>query len=91
MASKEVHIKFEKAYSITSAMTEKLPPDVMLKLYAYYKQATKGVNYVRSAGQNEVRNAFKANALFQLNNISEEEAKIAYINLVEQIIQQKIK
>ncbi len=93
MASKDVHTKFEKAYAITSAMTEKLPPDVMLKLYAYYKQATKGVNYVRSAGQNEVRNAFKANALFQLqlNNISEEEAKIAYIALVEKIIQQKIK
>ncbi len=91
MTSKDVHTKFEKAYAITSSMTEKLPPDVMLKLYAYYKQATKGVNYVRSAGQNEVRNAFKANALFQLNNISEEEAKLAYIALVEQITQQKIK
>ncbi len=88
---KDINNKFEKAYSITSTMEEKLPPDVMLKLYAYYKQATKGVNYVRSAGQNEVRNAFKANALFQLNNISEEDAKIAYITLVEEIIEQKIK
>jgi len=88
---KDVNKKFAKAYSITSSMKEKLPPDVMLKLYAYYKQATKGVDYVRSAGQNEVRNAFKANALFQLNNISEEDAKIAYITLVEQIIKQKIK
>ena len=87
---KDVNKKFDKAYAITSSMEEKLPPDVMLKLYAYYKQATKGVNYVRSAGQNEVRNAFKANALFQLNNISEEDAKIAYVKLVEEIIQQKI-
>ena len=86
----EVHTKFQKAYEITSSMTEKLPPDVMLKLYAYYKQATKGINYVRHAGQNEVRNAFKANALFQLNNMTEKEAKIAYIELVEKIIEAKI-
>jgi len=85
-----VDIKFKKAYEITSSMTEKLPPDVMLKLYAYYKQATKGINYVRHAGQNEVRNAFKANALFQLNNMTEKEAKIAYVELVEKIIKAKI-
>jgi len=85
-----VDIKFQKAYEITSTMNEKLPPDIMLKLYAYYKQATKGINYIRPAGQNEVRNAFKANALFQLNNISELDAKKAYIELVEEIIQQKI-
>ena len=84
---KELDIQFKKAYELTSTMTEKLPPDVMLKLYAYYKQATKGVNYIRPAGQNEVRNAFKANALFQLNNMTEQEAKIAYITLVEKIIQ----
>ena len=82
--------KFEKAYEITSSMNEKLPPDTMLKLYAYYKQATKGVNYIRSAGQNEVRNGFKANALFQLKNMTEQEAKLAYITLVEEIIQQKL-
>jgi diazepam-binding inhibitor (GABA receptor modulating acyl-CoA-binding protein) len=87
---KEVDKKFKQAYKITSSMTEKLPPDVMLKLYAYYKQATKGINYTRLAGQNEVRNAFKANALFQLKNMTEKEAKIAYITLVEEIIQQKL-
>lgn len=86
----EVDTKFQKAYEITSTMHEKLPPDIMLKLYAYYKQATKGINYVRPAGQNEVRNAFKANALFQLNNMTEKEAKIAYIELVEKIIEGKI-
>ena len=51
---KEVDKKFEKDYAVTSSMTDKLPPDVMLKLYAYYKQATKGINYTRPAGQNEV-------------------------------------
>tara|TARA_R110002073_G_scaffold14998_1_gene60095 strand:+ start:14109 stop:14378 length:270 start_codon:yes stop_codon:yes gene_type:complete len=87
---KEVDRKFQKAYKITSSMTKKLPQDTMLKLYAYYKQATKGSNYRKPSGDNEVRNAFKLNALFQLNNISETDAKKKYTQLVEEIIQKKI-
>lgn len=86
----EVEYKFQKAYKITSSMTEKLPPDTMLKLYAYYKHATRGIHVVRPSGENNVRNAFKLNAIFQLNNITEEDAKRAYIKLVEEIIHQKI-
>ena len=86
----EVDRKFKEAFEIASAMTQKLPPDTMLKFYAYYKQATKGINYTRPSGQNEVRNAFKANALFQLNDITEIEAKIKYIELLEEVTQQKI-
>lgn len=87
----EVDYKFQKAYEITSSMTEKLPPDTMLKLYAYYKHATRGIHVVRPTGENNVRNAFKLNAIFQLNNITEEEAKKEYIKLVEKIIHHKIK
>ena len=86
----EVDFKFQKAYEITSSMTEKLPPDTMLKLYAYYKHATRGIQFVRPSGENNVRNAFKLNAIFQLNDITEEDAKIEYIKLVEKIIQRKI-
>ena len=63
----------------------------MLKLYAYYKHATRGVQFARPSGENNVRNAFKLNAIFQLNDITEEEAKKQYIKLVEAIIQHKIK
>ena len=87
----EVDYKFQKAYEITSSMTEKLPPDTMLKLYAYYKHAARGIHVVRPTGENNVRNAFKLNAIFQLNNITEEEAKKEYIKLVEKIIHHKIK
>ena len=41
----DVDYKFQKAYEITSSMNEKLPPDTMLKLYAYYKHATRGVHF----------------------------------------------
>jgi len=82
--------KFERAFEITSAMTQKLPPDIMLKFYAYYKLATKGKTYSTPSGESQLRNAFKLNAVFQLNDLSEEEAKKKYIELVENITQQKI-
>lgn len=82
--------RFEKAFQIASDMTQKLPPDIMLKFYAYYKQATKKESYSRSSGNSPLREAFKLNAWFQINSISEEEAKKKYIELVETITNQKI-
>ncbi len=88
---KELDDKFERAFEIASAMTQKLPPDTMLKFYAYYKLATKGKLYSSPSGKSPLRNAFKLNAMFQLNNLSENEAKQKYIKLVEEITNQKIK
>ncbi len=88
---KELNEKFDRAFEITSAMTQKLPPDIMLKFYAYYKLATKGRTYSTPSGKSPLRNAFKLNAMFQLDNLSENEAKQKYIELVEKITNQKIK
>lgn len=74
--------KFKEAYKIASETTIKLPPDIMLQFYAYYKQATKGSNYMQPSGDVELRNAFKLNAWFQLNHLTEKEAKKEYIKLV---------
>lgn len=78
----ELDQEFKKAFSIASKMTKKLPQDVMLQFYAYYKQATAGDNFSFNANFG-VRNAFKFNAWMQLKGISAEEAKIKYIELVE--------
>ncbi len=86
----ELNAKFQKAYEVSSSMKEKLPPDIMLKLYAYYKQATKGNKYTKPSGDNEIRNAFKLNAWFQVNSMTEEEAKIRYIKLVQEITQKPL-
>lgn len=88
---RDLDTRFNKAFEIASAMTQKLPPDTMLKFYAYYKQATKGGEYTTPSGNSHLRNAFKLNAWFQLNNLSEEEAKKKYIKLVENITKQKIR
>jgi diazepam-binding inhibitor (GABA receptor modulating acyl-CoA-binding protein) len=78
----QLDIEFEEAYSIASTTKIKLPPDIMLQFYAYYKQATKGNNYEEPSGDVELRNAFKLNAWFQLNHLSEKNAKKIYIDLV---------
>jgi len=78
----QLDIEFEEAYRIASTTKIKLPPDIMLQFYAYYKQATKGNNYEEPSGDVELRNAFKLNAWFQLNHLTEKKAKKVYIDLV---------
>ena len=78
-------LKFKEAYQKASGLEEKLPPDVMLKLYAYYKQAVKGDQFSFNANA-DLKNAFKFNAWMQLKGMSEDEAKQEYINLVNSII-----
>ena len=82
--------KFKKAFEIASAMTEKLPSDVMLRFYAYFKHATSKDSFENPSGNNEIRNAFKLNAWFQINNISIDDAKQKYIELVEEYTNEKI-
>ncbi|CAM1353172.1 acyl-CoA-binding protein [Tenacibaculum insulae] len=81
----DLNIQFQEAYKKASDYEEKLPPDVMLKLYAYYKQAVKGDKFTFNENNN-LRNAFKFNAWVQLKGMSEDEAKKEYINLVNSII-----
>lgn len=83
MADKELNIRFEKAFEIASAMTEKLPQDLMLCFYAYYKQATYGANS-RPSGF-DVRNAFKYNAWLQVRGLTQDEAKEKYIELTNEL------
>ena len=77
--------EFQEAFQSLSAMKESVAPDVMLKLYAYYKQATSG-DIFSINGESDVRNAFKFNAWTQLNGMSEDQAKREYINLARQVL-----
>lgn len=82
--------RFRKAFEMASAMTKKLPPDIMLQFYSYYKHATTGDSMVIPSGNDMVRNAFKLNAFFQMGNISEDDAKREYIRLVEKYTGEKV-
>lgn len=95
MSEKDLDILFKEAFEKASNMEQdSVPQDTMLRLYAYYKQATHGAigtnpnsfNYY--TGQ-DVRDAFKTNAWLQISNVSEEEAKRSYIDLVNEILEGK--
>ena len=72
--------EFEKAVNFISNYTDPLAPDLLLKLYAYYKIANK--NYNNPGSKTPLINAFKANALIQAKNLQPEEAMEKYIILV---------
>lgn len=87
MVEKDLDTQFREAFEKASNMEQdSLPQDLMLRIYAYYKQATFGslgsVNYSNL----DVRDAFKNNAWMQISHISEEEAKRCYIEIINEII-----
>ena len=86
MTNKELNITFQKAFEKASNTKIELPPDVMLHFYAYYKQATHAEGFHTPSGNSELRNAFKLNALFQVKNLTPDEAKLKYIDLVNKYI-----
>ena len=80
MNNTDLDIEFQEAVARVNAHTEPFPADTLLKLYAYYKTATN--DYGRPKSKKPIINAFKTNALFQAKGLSEDEAKQAYIDLV---------
>jgi len=80
--------EFDHAFQRISELEKTLAPDVMLKLYAYYKQAVSG-DIFSIDGEADVRDAFKFNAWTQLNGMSQKKAKKEYINLAKEILATK--
>ena len=80
MTSEEIDIAFQEAVERINSHTEPFPADFLLRLYAYYKKATN--NYERPSSKKPIINAFKTNALFQIKDISPDQAKETYIELV---------
>lgn len=80
MTSEELDVDFKDAVKRINNFQGPFPADFLLRLYAYYKKATN--NYSRPSSGKPIINAFKTNALFQVQNISQDEAKRIYIDLV---------
>ena len=83
-------LKFTEAYNKLSELEEVLAPDIMLKLYAFYKQAVIGDTFSYDS-EVDVRDAFKFNAWTQLNGMTQEDAKKQYIKLVKNILKNQLK
>ena len=80
MTSEELDKEFKLAVARINSYDEPFPADFLLRLYAYYKKATN--DYGRPSSRKPIINAFKTNALFQVKNVSPDEAKRIYIDLV---------
>ncbi|WP_031425831.1 acyl-CoA-binding protein [Flavimarina sp. Hel_I_48] len=82
--NKNIEAAFDEAVALATNTSKKLPPDIRLALYARYKHATRR-NHVVSFDQladNDLRGAFKYNAMIQVKNLTITEAKTEYIELV---------
>lgn len=80
MSNEALDIEFREAVARVNEHTEPFPADTLLKLYAYYKKATNDISKPKS--KKPIINAFKTNALFQVADITPDEAKKIYIDLV---------
>ena len=77
--------KFLDAAKAVQSLSEQPPPDVKLKLYALYKQATKGQNTSPKPPLFAVVEKAKWEAHTALGNMSREEAEAQYIALCKQL------
>lgn len=80
MTSKELDKAFDDAVERINDHKEPFPADFLLRLYAYYKRATN--DYGKPSSKKQIINAFKTNALFQVQRVTPDEAKEKYIELV---------
>ena len=72
-------IEFREAVNSINSHKDPFPADTLLKLYAYYKKSTN--DYSQPSSGKAIINAFKTNALFQVEDITQDQAKQRYIDL----------
>jgi acyl-CoA-binding protein len=86
MEEKDLDTLFNEAFQRASDMTQVLPPDVMLRIYAYYKQATGNMMGATPHPTHNLREAFKLNAWMQVRHLTPDEAKKLYIETINSLI-----
>ena len=76
--------EFQRAVEFINSYENPIPPDTLLQLYAYYK---KGNNQDTGPGRKDLPliNAFKINALLQVQGLSEKQAMKKYIFLARKL------
>jgi acyl-CoA-binding protein len=87
MEEKDLNTLFNEAFERACEMTQEIPPDVRLRIYAFYKQATSNM---ADANPNphpssNIREAFKLNAWMQVRHLTPDEAKKLYIETIDSL------
>lgn len=82
----QLDIAFQQAYERASNTDADIAPDVKLRIYAYYKQATYGgKHHFKSEEEHTLVRAFKFNAWQQVRHLTKNDAKKAYIELINRL------
>jgi diazepam-binding inhibitor (GABA receptor modulator, acyl-CoA-binding protein) len=80
----DVQAEFEQALARAKSVGMQ-PPDVLLQLYGLYKQATEGDVSGERPGGFDFKGAAKFDAWVKQRGLSPEDAKRAYVELVQRL------
>ncbi len=81
----DLESRFETAAQEVQQLPRRPGNDVLLKLYAYYKQATVGDVSGSRPGMTDFAGRAKYDAWTRLKGTSKEQAMAAYVNLVDEL------
>lgn len=81
----DLQARFEEAARAAQQLPQRPDNDILLKLYALYKQATKGNVSGRRPGMFDPVGRAKYDAWKKMKGASQQEAQQAYIDLVEKL------
>ena len=76
---------FEKAAADAQKLTERPGNDDLLKLYAFYKQATEGDVQGKRPGMMDLKGRAKYDAWARIEGMSADDAMQGYIDLVDSL------
>lgn len=80
LKNEHLDIEFKAAVNRVNEHLEPFPADFLLRIYAYYKKANNSCNLEKQPST--IIDAFKTNALMQINSVSPHQAKQKYVELV---------
>lgn len=81
----DLQARFEAAVATSKTLTKKPSNEILLRLYAYYKQATEGDVKGGRPGLLDVVGGAKYDAWVKLTGTSQDEAMQAYVKLIERL------
>lgn len=82
----DLQAAFEAAVRNSTSLSERPDNATLLKIYALYKQATKGDNEAKKPSFTDVVGRAKWDAWEKLKGMGADEAKQAYVELIESLL-----
>jgi acyl-CoA-binding protein len=81
----DLKAQFETAVATSKTLTRKPSNDMLLRLYAHYKQATEGDVSGQQPGMLDMVGGAKYDAWAKLKGTSRDDAMQAYVKLIERL------